>query len=415
MNQSNTTSSATRWLMLSAGVLLQICLGSLYLWSLFTDGFVKTAVMNKAAFGLASGLSLAIMTIGATLGGRIQDKIGPRMVVLIGGALFSLGFLLTSLVPQSSGWLIFVTYSGMAGFGMGMVYTTTIATIQKWFPDKRGLVTGLLVAALGASGLILTDFVKNLVASYTDTYGAFGGNMHAFADLSGVFACVVGVTIFFIKAPPEGYTPKGWSADNQKSKNTLAVDYSPAQVVKTKQYYLLFLAYMFACSAGFMVIPFAKPLAATAGLKNIDPATAVIVISVFNAVGRLFWGWLSDRLTRRIAMLIAMVVAAATIPLVAYVTGNLFLVLMALVGFTYGGFLGMFPSMTSDFYGLKNQGMNYGLVLLGFGAGALVFTFLKGALADAKALPIVSFAISAGVIVLGAIIMIFLKKPEKKS
>ncbi len=188
----------------------------------------------------------------------------------------------------------------------------------------------------------------------------------------------------------------------------------PSALLKTPQYYIITFAIMLSCGAGLMVIPFAKVLGMDGGLTEIAATAGVMVISGFNSFGRLFWGGISDRLGRKKTLLILLLVAAVSIPFAAIAQSYLILVLIAIVGFSYGGFLGVFPALTADYFGLKSMGVNYGMVLIGFGIGAVGASYVAGYFKDLSGGFFIPFLVAAGAAVLGAVLIALLKPPRKK-
>jgi MFS transporter, OFA family, oxalate/formate antiporter len=216
-----------------------------------------------------------------------------------------------------------------------------------------------------------------------------------------------------IKNPPKGFIPKGWTPPEKKV-NVQSQALSPGKVLRTPQFYMIILTFMLATAAGLMVIPFAKKLGLAGGLEPLAAAAGVMVIAGFNSFGRLFWGWVSDRLGRKWTLLILLIIAGVSIPFAAIVQSYWILVLIAVVGFAYGGFLGVFPSLTADYFGMKHQGMNYGMVLFGFGVGAVASSYVAGYFAQVTGGFLIPFLIAAGAALLGAVVVLLLKPPKQK-
>lgn len=285
---------------------------------------------------------------------------------------------------------------------MGMTYTTTIAVCQKWFPDKRGLITGIIVSALGFGGLVFTPVASALIANV--------GVLETFKWFALIFLVVTIICGLIIKNPPAGYAPKGWTPPEKKN----VVNFPPSQVLRTPQFYIITFAVMLACGAGLMVIPFAKVLGIDGGLSDAAATAGVMVIAGFNSFGRLFWGGVSDKLGRKKTLLLLLLIAAVSIPFAAIVQGYFILILIAVVGFSYGGFLGVFPALTADFFGIKSMGVNYGMVLLGFGVGAVAASYVAGYFRDLSGGFITPFLVAAGAALAGAALVAFLKQPKAK-
>ena len=395
-----------------AAIAIQLCLGTAYVWSIFQNGIAASIFGgDNAAAGLTFSLLLATLTVGSVLGGKLQDKIGSRFVVIIGGGILALGFFLASFASPSAPWLLWLTYGFMGGVGMGFTYSTTIACAQKWFPDKRGFITGVIVAALGLGGVLFTPIIESLITAF----GGVGvGELPTFRVLSLIFLVVCTVGGLFVNNPPQGYLPQGYTPP--KTGSAGAVNLSPAQVLREPSFYILTASLALACMGGLMMIGFAKPIAIAKGLAS-TATIGVLVISLFNSFGRLFWGWVSDRLGRRNTLILILGGTAVCALLVNLAAGYLIYVLIGLIGFFYGGFLSTFPAFTADLFGTKYMATNYGMVLIGFGVGAVVSSYIAGYYKNIAAqdisLMFPAFVIASIAAVVGIVLVLFLKKSKK--
>ncbi|HOJ81011.1 MAG TPA: OFA family MFS transporter [Clostridiales bacterium] len=403
-----------RWIPVAASIAIQLCMGTAYIWSVFQSYLIISPTTPDALFDwpasygtLAYSLLLGLLTAGSTIGGKLQEKVSPRTVVIAAGVVLGSGFFLVRFITESSPWLLWLTYGVMGGIGMGMSYTTTIACCQKWFPDKRGLVTGIIVSALGSGGLVFTPVAEALIAKY--------GVLNTFSILGVVFFIVNVAGAFCIINPPEDYKPRGWTPPAQKA-GAAAHSFTPSEAIRTPQFYMVIIAFMCATAAGSMMIPMAKILGLQpdSGLTKEAAVAGVMIISCFNSFGRLFWAGLSDRLGRKRVLLILLVIAALSIIGVSFTRGYLMLAFIAVIGFSYGGFLGVFPALTADFWGTKNVATIYGMILLGFGAGAVVSSYVVAYFSAAKAFT-TAFAIAGAAAAAGFVIMALLKAPRLKS
>lgn len=396
-----------------AAIAIQLCLGIAYLWSIFQNGIAGSIFDgDNAAAGLTFSLLLATLTIGSVIGGKLQSKFGPRLIVIIGGVILALGFFLASFVTASAPWLLWLTYGVMGGVGMGFTYSTTIACAQKWFPDKRGLITGIIVAALGFGGVVFTPIIEALV----EHFGGSGvGEFDTFRTLSIIFIIVCTLCGLFVKNPPKDYVPEDYVAPEASSPKA-TVDYSPSQILKMPQFYIITLAMMLACMGGLMMIGFAKPIAIAKGMAS-TATIGVLTISMCNSCGRLFWGWVSDRFGRKSTIIILLAGSAILSLFVNLATGYFIYILIGFIGFFYGGFLSTFPAYTSDLFGVKHMATNYGFVLIGFGAGAVASSYIAGyfkniAVDDInKMFP--AFVIASIAAAVGILLMLLVKKPNK--
>jgi OFA family oxalate/formate antiporter-like MFS transporter len=404
----------SRWIPVIASIAIQMCMGTAYIWGVFQSYLIITKSTPNALFNwpatygtLAYALLLLILTIGSTIGGRLQGKLkGPTPVIIAGSIILGAGFFLAQFTTESTPWLLWLAYGILGGFGMGMSYTTTIAACQKWFPDKRGLVTGIIVSALGFGGLVFTPVAEILIKNY--------GVLSTFAVLGILFIVVGVIGALFIKNPPEGYKPEGWIAPPPKH-GIIDQSFTPSEVLKTPQFYMVMAALMCATAAGSMMIPMAKILGLQpgSGLTKEAAVLGVVVITGCNSFGRLFWGWLSDKLGRRNTLLVLLVLTGLSIIAVSFTSSYLMLVTIAVIGFSYGGYLGVFPALSADFWGTKNVATIYGMILLGFGAGAVASSFTVAYLSQ-KSMFSTAFLIAGIAAAVGFVIVLFLKAPKLK-
>ncbi|NLL53437.1 MAG: OFA family MFS transporter [Peptococcaceae bacterium] len=409
----NAVRTPNRILPLIAGILIQMCCGTAYIWGVFQAYLIITSSTPNALFNwsptygtLAYALLLSVLTVGSVVGGKFQQsgKVQPKTIIFIGGLVMGCGFMLAKLITDTTPWLLWLSYGIFGGFGMGMVYTTTIAVCQRWYPDHRGLVTGIIVSALGAGTVIFTKLSEVVIPNL--------GVLNTFMLLGAVFIVVCSLGACFIKNPPEDFQPAGWNPPAPKD-GIIHQNFLPGEALKTPQLYLVAAGLMFASTAGSMVIPMAKVFGLSNGLSASVAATGVLIIGACNALGRLTWGFVSDNFGRRNTLLLLLVITAASILPLSYVPNYAILVVFALVGFSYGGFLGVFPALTADYFGTKYLATIYGIVLLGFGIGAVASAFIVGELSKVKAFSL-AFTIAAIAAGLAFVIVLLLKAPKEK-
>jgi len=409
---SPTKATQNRWIPVIASIFIQLCLGTAYIWGVFQSYLIISPATPNAMFSwpathgtFAYAALLLLLTLGSTVGGKIQDKMKhPSTVIMIGGIILGIGFFLAQFTTASTPWLLWLSYGVLGGFGMGMAYTTTIATCQKWFPDKRGMVTGIIVSALGFGGLVFTPVAETLIGRFNV--------LTTFAIFGALFIVVTVIGSFFIKNPPEGYKPAGWTPPAARAGVNIH-NFTPSQVIRTPQFYMVAAALMLATAAGSMMIPMAKILGLqpTSGLTKEAAVAGVMIIAACNSFGRLFWGSASDKIGRRKTILILMVLAFVSIISISWTSGYLMLAVIAVIGFSYGGFLGVFPALTADFWGPKYVATNYGMILVGFGIGAVASSFTVAYLSQAKAFS-TAFLIAGIASAVGFLIVFALKAPK---
>ena len=401
------------YVVLSA-IAIQLTVGIAYIWSVFQTGVANSIFDgDNAAAGLAFSLLLAMLAIGSVIGGKLAVRFSTRLVVFVGGIILSAGFFLASFTSADFSWLLWVSYGIMGGLGMGFTYSTTIACAQKWYSHKKGLVTGIIVSAIGIGGVVFTPIVEKLIV----VFGGTGvGEGKTFMVLSAVFLVVCTIGSVFMKNPPDGYmaTP---SASNITATAPIK-NYSTAEMLKSPKFYLTVFTLLFACMGGLMMIGFAKPIAVAKGLEA-TATIGVLAISLFNSAGRLIWGMVSDKLGRINTISVLLTGSAILSLLVNVVTGYFVFVLIAFIGFFYGGIIGTFPSLTADLFGAKYMATNYGVVLLGFGAGAIISSQIAGYYKNVAAVDIdlmlPAFVIASCFAVMGIAMMLILKKMNKEA
>lgn len=370
-----------RWLVVVGALLIQISLGAVYIYSVFKPGLKEQfPSWTPTDLALPSQIVLLFFALGVVVFGRIQDKIGPRIIATAGGLMLGAGLMLAS--QASSLGMFTLCFGVIGGLGIGAAYVCPIATCVKWFPDKRGLITGLAVAGFGAGALVFTPVAKQLIASQ--------GIMATFLYLGLIFLVAVVVGAQLMRNPPAGYAPAGW-APPVASAGSLApakVDYSWQEMLRTRQFWLLWLTYFAGCTAGLMVIMNVTNIWQSAGTLKLlagsplsadqfasvagAAATAVMVVAILNATGRIVWGKVSDNLGRPKTLLVMFVLAGLTmLALNSLGTYPLFLIGVSLIGFCFGGFLALYPAVTADYFGTRNVGANYGFMFMAYGAGGL--------------------------------------------
>jgi OFA family oxalate/formate antiporter-like MFS transporter len=365
-----------RWLLAGAAVLVQLALGAVYAWSVFVNPFIQQMGWTRTQTTLPFTVAIGVIFIGTLFGGRIQDKIGPRPVVLTGGVIYSVGTMLASLVktPDQLGLLI-ATYGLMAGVGLGAGYIVPIAMLVKWFPDRRGLITGIAVAGFGAGALITAPVANRLIRP--DDVSA------TFLPLGIAYLAVTLLGGAFFRNPPDGYAVPGFEASTA-SGATARDSYTLAQALRTPQWYRLVAVLALNVTAGIALVSQAAPAAQSiAGMSAASAAGLVGILGIFNGAGRVLWGWTSDHLGRMrafVAMFAIQVACFALLPSAS--SGVLFSMLAALVYLCYGGGFGTMPAAAADFFGPKNAGGIYGAMIVAWSVGGVVGPLAIAAIVD---------------------------------
>ncbi|MCK9391873.1 MAG: OFA family MFS transporter [Syntrophales bacterium] len=376
-----------RWLVVVGAMLIQVSLGAVYIYSVFKPSLIaKFPTWSATDLALPSQLILAFFAMGVIFAGKIQDKIGPRIVATVGGAMLGVGLIIASFATDLM--MFTLAFSVIGGLGIGAAYVCPIATCVKWFPDKRGMITGLAVAGFGAGALVFTPIAKAFIAS--------SGIMSTFMYLGIIFLVAVVLGAQLMVVPPAGYKPEGWNppAPVPGVAKASGGDFTTMEMLKTPQFYLLWITYFAGCMAGLMIImnitnmwqspsmlelAKAMPTVSKDAFKTVadQGALAVMIVAILNAAGRLVWGQVSDVIGRKTTLIILFAYAGVIMLLLnTFTSYTMFLVGVCSVGFCFGGFLGLYPAVTADYFGTKNVGANYGFMFAAFGAGGLLGPWL---------------------------------------
>lgn len=387
--------NTNRWSVVLGAVLLQICLGAIYSWSLFNQPLMDKFGWESNEVVLTYSIAVFVFAFTTIFSGRLQDNIGPRKVATIGGILYGTGLLLAS--RANSLQMLYISYGCIAGAGVGFAYVCPLSACIKWFPEKKGFITGIAVGAFGAGSLVFKSVIQGLLASKDVS--------QVFFYLGVIYMILVVIGAQFLKLPPEGYFTHG--------KNSISYaedkDFTVGSMIKTKSFYVIWVMYLFACMSGLLVIGLAKDIGIElAGLKPNTAANAVAMIALFNAGGRLVWGTVSDKLGRIKVVLIMFIITAVSMFAMSIIPLNfgIFFICLAGIAFCFGGFLALFPTITGEFYGMKNLGANYGVVYQAYGAAALAGPIIVANAGGLKN----TFMISAVLAIIGAAMTFMVKE-----
>jgi len=375
--------------------MIQLALGSVYAFSIFTSSLSQTLDHDSKSFAILGIFAVAIAVFAVTMifAGRFQDKRGPRVVASVSGVVYALGYILASFVNDNL-LLMYLSYGVIGGIGLGLGYVCPLAAGVKWFPDKKGLVSGIVVAGFGAGAFIFAQIGDWMIKS-PDI-----GLDRAFLYLGMIFLVTIVAGAQLLRNPPAGWRPRGYIPQSKENGKVIALrDYEWSKMVHTRTYFLLWAMFALSATAGLMMIGNVKNLA-----LYLDPSENLMVVAqysliagilaLFNGAGRIGWGAVSDRLGRTNTLKLMFIVQSA----VLFGAAGFLLVkpegemlqffgltsLASLVGFTFGGNFALFPSMTADYFGTRNLGINYGLVFTGYGAAGILGALIPGLLAGTE-------------------------------
>jgi len=365
------TKEFNRWTIVLAAIMIQLSLGSIYAWGVFKTPIAKAFAASDTSVSLAFTILLATFAAVMIFAGRWQDKVGPRKVTLVASFVVGLGYILSGMVTSVE--QLYITYGLIVGAGVGLGYVCPLAASTKWFPDKKGLVTGLAVAGFGAGSIALLQLGPWLMAmpgiTWRELFYIFGVAYFILTLAGGLL----------LRNPPEGYAPKGWTP---KATATKARDYGWKEMIKTPAFWTLWIMFAFGATAGLMTIGHIKSYGELLGLEVAVAAMVVSVLSVFNALGRITWGGISDRYGHKTFVAMLSLCGVAMLALTQAADLPMLLVCAALVGFCFGGNFALFPATTSGFFGSKNMGLNYALVFTSYGVAGIVGPIVGGLAKD---------------------------------
>jgi OFA family oxalate/formate antiporter-like MFS transporter len=425
-----------RWLVVVGAILIQLALGAIYAWSVFTkiltDGVgIYQFSATQAAWVFSAGL--ATFALVMVLAGKWQAKSGPTIVAFTGGIVLGIGYLLGGFFGNTF-WAQFFFIGIMGGAGIGLAYVVPIAVGVKWFPDKKGMVTGLAVAGFGFGATIWVKLADSWFGGLLNTTNIFGlPNVQSVFVIYGiVFTALVILGSMVMVNPPEGYKPKGWEPPARTDKKAFGgIEFDSRKMLRTSQFYRVWLVFIFSALSGLMIIYCIKLFGIDAlkhnGMEAAEAAiiggTAMAWYAIFNGLGRILWGMISDKIGRKNAI-ITMTLFQGIIVLATYhlfirfgFAGG-FIFAACVIGFNFGGNFALFPALTADYFGNKNLGNNYGWMFTAYGIAGILGPQLAGWFKDSAAgsgAPIVwmtPFIIAGVACILGAVIMKMTNPPK---
>lgn len=364
--------AANRWAIAVAGVVMQVALGAVYAWSVFRDPLAQTFGWSISQVTLTFSITIGVLGVSAFAGGLWMQRAGPRRVAVAAGVLYGVGVAMASL---SAGrlWALYLTYGVLGGVGIGLGYIVPVAVLVKWFPDRRGFITGLAVAGFGAGALVTAPVATWLIEQI--------GVMATFAALGGAYLVMMVPAALFMRNPPEGWTPGGKAGEG----GAPAGAFTLGEALRTWQWYALWGMLFLNVTAGIGVISQAAPMAQEiAGATALAAAGLVSATSVANACGRLGWAWLSDGIGRRWAFFGMFAIQAVLFFAMPQVRSFAWLAVVAsAVLACYGGGFGTMPAFAADCFGARHVGSIYGLMLTAWSAAGVLGPLLVARVREA--------------------------------
>lgn len=412
-----------RWWIVVGALLVQVCLGAIYAWSVFRKPLEAEFGITPTQASLPFSVVLISFALATVAGGRLQDKLGPKVIAIAGGILLAAGMVLASFARGIG--LLVLSYGIVSGIGIGFAYVCPIAAGVKWFPDKRGLITGLAVAGFGAGAFFVAPLAQGLISG--KPYNLLGANLFALPQLGvwqtfrwlGVFYLVlVVIGGLILRNPPAGYKPVNWNPPQAAAGGATRTDYTSGQMLATGQFWVIWLMYFAGCAAGLMMIGQTSPIAQElARFSSATAAVGVSVLAIFNTLGRIFWGRVSDSIGRSRTLALMYVINAVAVfgYFLIPSTPAVFWFGIALVGATFGGYLALYPAINADYYGTRHAGVNYGLIFTAYGVGGLLSNIFAPRVKELTGNYNFAFILTGGLCLAAAVVSLLLKPPAART
>ena len=394
------------WIVALSGLGINLALGVLYTWSMFKESISKEFGWQGSQLNDPYALCCLVFAFAMILAGRCQDKFGPRVTATIGGLLVGAGMVLISTSNSYSVWLL--GFGVLVGMGIGFGYSSATPPALKWFPPaKTGLVAGIVVAGFGLAPVYLAPTSQYVLAHF--------GLQKSMLLFGAAFTVIVCGLAQMLKNPPLGFSAASKSSSSVAQ--TAVNDATASQILRRPMFYLLWVIYAIGAGAGLMVIASVSGMAKKS--MGSQAFIAVAVMAIGNAGGRVIAGILSDKIGRRWTLMLVLLIQAGLMFIAIPVTSSketlpfVIVMLATLIGFNYGANLALFPSFAKDFWGLKNFGVNYGVLFTAWGVGGLVFPKVQQILtANSGGSFQSSFIASGTLLCIGAILTLFIRSPR---
>lgn len=400
------------WVVTFAGLGVNLVLGVLYAWGIISAALIDQLGWSATMTQVPYLVACAIFALSMIPGGKIQDRFGPRPVIMAAAVLAGLGFIMSGLFLTVIGLTTF--FGIIFGLGMGMGYAAPTPAAVKWFsPKKRGLISGIVVSGFGLAPVYIAPLTNFLLSEF--------GLQNTFFILGAGFFTVIMLLSQVITNPPKGYIPEDMSKTELKEEieNSIpevskeGLDFEWHQVLKTKQFYMLWIMFSFGTFAGLLIIGQLSKI----GLEQASITNASLLVgiyAIFNCAGRIGCGIISDKIGRMRTLLIMFLMQVSVYMAFSNFTTALPMIFgIAVVGFTFGGMLTIFPATSADFFGVKNFGINYGMLITAWGVGGVFGPLLGGLVRDITGTYNISYIVSGILSLLGAVITLLVKPPEK--
>ena len=407
-----------RTMVVIGAILIQLALGAIYAWSVFTPS-LKNAGWSKTDTQWVFSLGLMSFALAMIYAGKKLNSWGPQKLAVLGGLTLGLGYILAGIFGGTDFYSLLIFIGVIGGAGIGFAYVVPIAVGMRWFPDKKGMITGLAVAGFGFGAML---WVK-LAGAWGKLIDSIGLS-NTFIVYGVIFALMVIIGGIWMRFPPKDWKPEGYTGGEQDAVTRDIVDYDSKKMLHTPQFYLIFLTFVFSAGAGLMAIGIMKlyPMEAltahglsTAQASAIAGTAMAVFFSLANGLGRILWGIISDKIGRKTSIIIMTASQGILMILFPYMAGKEWFLYLgaALIGFNFGGNFALFPTITADTFGTRTVGQNYPYVFLAYGVGGILGPILAGYLGDMGNFPL-AFVISGIAVLIGTLLISMVKPVSSK-
>jgi OFA family oxalate/formate antiporter-like MFS transporter len=418
-----------RWIVVIGAIMIQLALGTIYSWGTLTVFISPYLGKVKEVTVFIFGIGLLTFAITMIFAGQLQQKYGPWKIAILGGVLMGGGVILSAFMTTFIG--LFITYGIIFGVGIGFGYVCPIASASKWFPDKKGFINGIAVAGFGAGSFIFNYVIKSLVnptgleTDHPNFEPTISHNIPIMFVILGIIYLILIIGgAFTLSNPPEGWKPEGWTQPAYSEKSGISgLEFERRQTIKLPQFWMLWATFILSAISGLMVIgsyaAFAKTVDAGDNFIYVIGTADFVLIgslaALFNGLGRIVWGKMADIITYKRAMLIMFSTQAFL--LFIYFTTNFneiyFLLMTCAIYFCFGGNFSLFPTATTDLFGSKNLGPNYGMVFTAYGIAGFIGATMVNAFVSIFGSYLILFIVM-GLMSVGAAVLAYLTKPPKR-
>jgi OFA family oxalate/formate antiporter-like MFS transporter len=399
-----------RWILVFLGLVINLCLGTIYSWSVFvaplTDYFTKEMGQTVTASDVLLPFSvfLAFFAIAMPFTGKYIEQYGPRTVTIVGGVLTGLGWLLASFATSVP--MLYVVYGVIGGIGVGIAYGVPVAVSARWFPDRRGLAVGLTVLGFGFSAFFTANIASWLIGSY--------GVMTTFRIFGIAFVVLTILLALPLRFPKAGWTPRGWTAPAPAPGQATTCEFRRDQMLKTSSFIGLWLCYFIGCLAGLMAISIAKPVGTDIGVEAGIAVMLVGVFAVFNGFGRPVFGAITDRFSPRYAAILSFIlIAGASLLLWQFPGEMMYIIAFVILWGCLGGWLAIAPASTGCYFGTSDYPRCYGVIFLAYGAGAIAGPQLAGFIKNSTGSYLGVFPFVFALALIGLVIAFVMLRPPQ--